>query len=75
MSICPSVYPSVRMEQLGSHWPNIHEILCLSIFRNSAENIQLLLKSNTNNESFTQRPMYIYQNISQFLLGLEMFQA
>ena len=24
--ICPSVRPSVRMEQLGSHWTNFHEI-------------------------------------------------
>jgi len=24
--ICPSVRPSVRMEQLGSHWTDFHEI-------------------------------------------------
>jgi len=32
MSVCPSVRPSVRMEQLGSHLANFHEMLCLSIF-------------------------------------------
>ena len=26
-SSCPSVRPSVRMEQMGSHWTDIHEIL------------------------------------------------
>jgi len=31
MSICLSVPPSVRMEQLGSHWTDFHEILYLSI--------------------------------------------
>jgi len=24
--VCPSVYPSVRTEQLGSHWKDFHEI-------------------------------------------------
>jgi len=27
--VCPSVHPSVRMEQLGSHWPDFHENLIL----------------------------------------------
>jgi hypothetical protein len=24
MAVCPSVRPSVRMEQLGSHWTDFH---------------------------------------------------
>ena len=28
-----SVRPSVRMEQLGSHWTDFHEIWCLNIFQ------------------------------------------
>ena len=24
VSVCLSVYPSIRMEQLGSHWTNFH---------------------------------------------------
>jgi hypothetical protein len=32
MSVCPSVRPSVRKEQLGSHWTDFHEILYLRIF-------------------------------------------
>jgi hypothetical protein len=36
-----SVCPSVRMEQLGSHWTDFHEIWYLSIFRKSSEKLQL----------------------------------
>ena len=43
---------SVRMEQLGSHWTNFHEILYLSIFRNSIEKIRVSLKSDKNNGYF-----------------------
>ena len=38
-SLHPSVYLSVRMEQLGSHWMDFHEISYLSIFRNPVEKI------------------------------------
>jgi len=48
-----SVRPSVRMEQLGSHWTNFHEILYLSIFRNSVMKIQVTLKYDRNNGYFT----------------------
>jgi len=41
MSACPSVRPparpSVRKDQLGSHWTDFHEILYLNIFRKSIE--------------------------------------
>jgi hypothetical protein len=33
MSDRPSIRPSVRMEQLCSHWKGFHDILYLSIFR------------------------------------------
>ena len=33
LSVCPSVRPSVRMEHLGYHWRNFHEILYLSFFK------------------------------------------
>ena len=45
MSVCPSV----RMEQLGSHWTDFYEIWCLSIFRKSVEKIQVSFKSDNNN--------------------------
>jgi len=41
------------MEQLGSHWTNFQEILYLSIFRKSVTKIQVLLKSDTNNNNCT----------------------
>ena len=48
-----SVRPSVRMEKLGSHWSDFHEILYFSIFRKTVNKIQVSLKSNKNNRSFT----------------------
>jgi hypothetical protein len=36
-----SVRQSVRVEQLGSHWTEFHEICYLSIFGKSAEKIQV----------------------------------
>jgi hypothetical protein len=44
--------PSARMEQLGSHWTDFHEIWYLSIFRNSVEKIQVSLKSDKNKGYF-----------------------
>jgi hypothetical protein len=60
MSVCPSV----RMEQLGSHWTDFYETLYLSIFLKSVEKIQVSLKFGKNNGYFTWRPVYIYDNIS-----------
>jgi len=35
--VCPSVRLCVRMEQLGSHWMDFQEILCL-FFETCSEN-------------------------------------
>ena len=40
---------SVRMEQLGYHQMDFHEIWYFSIFRKSAEEVQVSLKSDQNN--------------------------
>jgi heme/copper-type cytochrome/quinol oxidase subunit 4 len=53
MSIRLSVRPFFRMEQLGFHWTNFHDIQYLSIFRKSVEKIQVLLKSDKNKEYST----------------------
>jgi hypothetical protein len=63
-SSCPSVLPSIGMEQLGSHWTDFHEILYLRIFRNTLRKIQVSLKSNQNNRYFTRRPLDILDHIS-----------
>jgi hypothetical protein len=47
------LYVFVRTEQLGPHWTDFHEILYLSAFRKSVEEIQVLLKSGKNNAYFT----------------------
>jgi len=41
MSVRPSLFLFIRMEQLGSHWTDFHEIWCLRIFRKCAEKIQV----------------------------------
>jgi len=52
------------MEQLGSHWKNFHEILCVRILGKSFLKIQVLLKSDKNKEYLMWRPVYVYDNIS-----------
>jgi len=58
-SVCLSLRPSVRMEQLGPHWTDWHEISRLNIFQKSVENIQLSVKCDKNNVHF----QCIYGNI------------
>jgi hypothetical protein len=53
ISFVISLCPSVRVEQLGPHWTNFHEILYLRIFRKSVEKIQFSLKSDKTNRCFT----------------------
>ena len=52
-----SVRPPVRMEQLGSHWTDFHEIWYLFILRKIIEKIQVSLKSYKNSGYFTWRPI------------------
>ena len=49
MSLCPSVCLSVRMEQLGSHWADFHEIRYLKTLRKSVGEILVWLKSDKTN--------------------------
>jgi hypothetical protein len=48
------------MEQLGSHWSNVHEIWHLIIFRKSAKKIQVLWKSENNDGYLKWRPVSTY---------------
>jgi len=54
-----SVSPSFQIKQLGPHWGDFHEFS--SIFRNSAETIQVALISDKNNSYFTWIPV-LYMN-------------
>jgi len=67
---------SFRMEQLGSHWTDFHEILFMHIFRKFVEKIQVSLKSVKNNRYSTWRTMYNFlSNLDQFFLEWEMFET
>ena len=47
------VCPSVRTEQLGSHWTDFHKIWHLSIFRKPVQKIRVSLKSDKKDGYFT----------------------
>jgi len=64
MHVCLSVRLFIRMEQLGFHWTDLREILCLNICRKPVEKIQDLLKSDKKPGYFTWRPIYIFDHIS-----------
>jgi hypothetical protein len=52
LSVCMSVcLLSVRMEQVGFHWTDFHEISI--IFRKSVEKIKVSLTSDKNSGYFT----------------------
>ena len=74
MSVRPSIFlsvrPSVRVEQIDSHWTDFYAIWYLRVFRKYLEKIQLSLKSSKNNGFFTWRPIYNYYNISLNLLRM-----
>ena len=63
ISFIMSVCLSVRMEQLGFHWTDCHEIWYFSILWKSVEKFQVSLKSDTNNGYFAWRPMHINDSI------------
>ena len=64
ISFVMSVCSSVRIEQLGSHWTDFHEIWYMSIFRKSVEKIQVSLRSDKNSGYFIRSPIHIFDNIS-----------
>ena len=66
--------PSVRMEQLGSHWTDFHEIWNFSIFRNFVYKIQVSLRSDNNKRYFTWRPnIHHLSYLAQFFLEWRIF--
>jgi hypothetical protein len=65
-----SLCKSVRLEQLGSHWTDFHEIWYFSFFRKYVENIQVWLQSDKSNGYFTWRTVYIYDKFRWILLGM-----
>ena len=62
-SFVMSVRPSVRMEQLGSHWTDSDESWYLSFSWKYVDKIQFSLKSGKNNGYFTLRRFDVYDNI------------
>ena len=64
ISVCLSVCPPKRTEQLGFQWKDCNEIWYLRIFRKSVYKIQVSLKSDKNNGYFTWIPKYMYDKIS-----------
>jgi hypothetical protein len=69
MSLLASSCLSVRMDHLGSHWTDFHEIRYLSVFQRF-ENFQDSLTFVKNNGYFTWRPILILIRSRSFLLRL-----
>ena len=61
MSVCPSLRPygATRLQLVVFSWNFIWDF-----FRKYVQKIEVSLKSDNNNEYFTWRPMYIFNNIS-----------
>ena len=71
-----SVRLSFRMEHLGSHWKDLHEIWHYSIFRNSVQKTPVSFKPDKNNGYFTWSQIYVFDHISaHFFLEWELFQT
>ena len=68
ISFVMCVCPSLRMEQLVSHWTDFHEIWYLSIFRKSVEKIQVSLISNKNNSGTLLEDHYTFLIVSRSVL-------
>ena len=60
-----SVCPSLRMEQIGSHWTDFDETWYLRLFQKPVEKIQITLKSDKNNAYFTWRRFDVFDDISR----------
>ena len=72
-SVCPSFRRSVRMKELGSHWTDCHEIWYIMIINTLWLKIQVLLKSDKNNERLTWRAICIYGISLNFSQGEKCF--
>jgi hypothetical protein len=85
ISFVMSALLSCRIQHLGSHETDLHEISYKNIFRKTVEKIQVSFKSDKNNRYFTWRHththtyIYIYikfwSYLAQFVLEREMFQT
>jgi len=76
MTVRLSVLPSVRIEQLGSHWTDRHEIWNLNMCWKYIEKIHLPLQKDKKNGYFPCKPTHIYDNLlDYFFLEWEIFQT
>ena len=75
ISFAMSVCLPFRMEQLGSHWTDFHEIWYLNIFRTFVEKIQVSLKSDKSNGYFTRRLITFMITSRWIIIIMRMFQT
>jgi hypothetical protein len=71
ISFVVSVPPSVRMEQISSHWKNFHENLYLNIFR------KFNFHSNRTRKRIfhAKSDVHFWSYVAQFYLEWDMFQT
>jgi len=68
ISFVTSDRPSVRMEPLGYHYMDVHDILYLSNFRKHAGKIQVSLKSDRNNGTVHEDRYAFLSYLAHFFL-------
>ena len=74
--VCLSVRPSVRMEQLGSHWTDFHKIRHLSIFsKNSRENSSFIKIWQEWRVLYMKTTRHFWLYLAQFSTEWEMCQT
>ena len=71
ISFVTSVCLSVRMEQLGSHWTDFHEIWYLNVFETTCRENSSFKKSDRKNGYFTWRSTHFHP---QYSLKWEIFK-
>jgi hypothetical protein len=66
MSVCPSI----RMENLGCHRMDFHEILFSIIFRKYVyvEKIKFSLKFDKNNVAYMNASLYLWKYLAHYFL-------
>jgi len=71
MFVCPFAW-----NKLSSHWPDFHEVRYLTIFRKCVEKIKVSLKSDKNNEYFTEdQYTFFLIYLHQFFSELQILQT
>jgi hypothetical protein len=77
MSVCPCVRPSVRVEQLVSHWTDFDKVWYLGFFfsKMCQENSSFIKIRQKQRVLYMKMSPHLWQYLAKFFLEWEMFQT